>query len=150
MDLRPIDSNLKGIGGWLLLFCVITAIVTPLNYIVTPLNSSHPVEQEMQWSANRIITGAIIGLSAAVGILVWTRSLRAILLLRIYFIVLAAVGLLGVLSALATLRLSQTGTTDVILPVLFGNLRLIIFVLIWGAYFHSSERVRANLGRNLF
>jgi hypothetical protein len=133
---RPIDSSLKGVGGWLMLFCVIVTIISPLRMMVSVFSAPFEV-----WQLADI---GLTVLSISAGVLIWAVHRAAIPVLRVYFIALAAFAVLGIVGA------AVGGDTEGSPAVLLELVRTLIFVGIWSAYFWKSERVRANFGRNLF
>lgn len=129
--------DLQGIGGWLLVFCILTAVVTPLGNIasLSRLASIHS-----PWAFYYL---AIVAFSIIVGASVWLASSSAIPLVRAYFISfvvweLARIGYLLVF----------TDGVSMDFPMMF-RIRTLIWVAIWASYFHTSKRVLATFGRNL-
>lgn len=134
---KPIRKDLEGVGGWLLIFCIATTILSPLT-VLNALASAG-----VQFDPATLVPAAMTILGIVVGITVWTRSSMAIAMLRIYFLVLGGLTLFN-LSYLLTRSLEADNEFTIVAYV-----RTLIFVAVWAAYFHKSERVRATLGRNL-
>ncbi len=133
---RPINPNLKGIGGWLGFFCVSTTILSPLVVFIS-------LSAGTQFSSIVLALLSITVFGVIAGATVWMKSPWAIPLLRVYFLMLGGFALLRAVLQLAT------GLEDGDVSILFIHLRTVGVVLLWAAYFHKSERVRATLGRNL-
>ena len=79
-----------------------------------------------------------------VGIFLWLSNARGLDLLKIYFGLVAAISILG----LIRLAVLPTGTLQSGAPV-FTLVRSLIYVVIWVMYFRDSVRVHATYGRNL-
>ena len=124
-------------GGWLLIFCIGTTILSPAT-VFNALTSDG-----MQFDPAILVPAATTIFGIVVGITVWTTSAMAIPMLRIYFLVLGGLALFN-LSFLLTRSLEADNEFTIVAYV-----RTLIFVALWAAYFHKSERVRATLGRNL-
>jgi hypothetical protein len=136
---KPLRKDLQGVGGWLLFFCIATTIVSP----VAALNAVLASEAAAQLNRGTLVTAAFAIFGLVVGFSVWTKSSLAISMLRVYFLVLGGLALLNV-SFLLAVRLHAADEFTVL-----AHVRTLIFVAIWAAYFHTSERVRGTLGRNL-
>lgn len=123
-------DHLQGVGGWLLLFCIVTTILNPLVLILTPLpNTLSP--------PGLVIVCAMTTLSVCTGISLWRVASNALTWAKIYFAVLLCVQCLGLLG-----KLVRT-------PNRVGALLGITVTLAWLAYFMKSKRVRATFGSNL-
>jgi hypothetical protein len=137
-----VTSGPQGVGGWLLLFCVIVTILGPLGSI-----------GEIMWlgfapNPVRLIRLVPSAYGMVVGILLWMRRAVALHLLRIYFILVAAFAILGVLRlALIGLR---TGWDPMLLsPSFTPALVQPGYIILWFSYFHKSRRVSNTYGANL-
>ena len=142
-----IGNPLCGVGGWLLLFCVGTAILSPLALLADAAqNPTDPLTV--------IFDVALAGFSAVVGIALWRVIPHSLGLVRAYFIVLLGVGLLslavGLLSNLGSFALQgRSLASPESVETLFGAIRPAIFAVVWWSYFKKSQRVRLTFGRNL-
>jgi hypothetical protein len=134
---QPIRKDLQGVGGWLLVFCIATTILSP----VAVLNAL--ALAGVEFNPAILVPAAMAVFGMVVGITVWTRSAMAIPMLRIYFLVVGGFTLFN-LSFLLTRSLEADNEFTIVAYV-----RTLIFVAVWAAYFHKSERVRATFGRNL-
>jgi hypothetical protein len=134
--LHPIRKELQGVGGWLLLFCIGLVVLNPLLILVRVINA-----------ANTDVRGMVLEFSLAafgivVGIFLWNARLVAFTLLWIYFGVVAAFALLGIIAF-------AVSPAPVESQNLVFSIRPLIYVFMWFLYFRTSERVRAIFGRNL-
>jgi hypothetical protein len=129
--------GLKGVGGWLLFFCIITTILTPLMNLP---GFARLAEIRSPWAFYDL---AVIVFSMIVGVSVWRVSPDAIPLLRAYFVTFVIWEALRISTVVIVMHNS---TFD--LPMMY-RIRTLIWCLVWGAYFHRSQRVRATFGRNL-
>jgi hypothetical protein len=148
-DQRPIDPKLKGVGGWLLFFCVAITILTPLGWVGR-------LTANKSFDLDAAIYLAVVVLGMITGLFCWIESPHAIPLLRAYFIVLCAVAVLSLIGAFAAMQDAGadaepgSAVDGSSMVAFFGSLRMLIFALLWSTYFHKSERVRATFGRNLW
>jgi hypothetical protein len=89
----------------------------------------------------RVLFGIVVG-----GAL-WAKQPFALMLLRIYFIIAAAMAALSILNLIATaLRVNES---FFLLPGFTGTLEYVGIMLLWFAYFRKSVRVRNTYGSNL-
>jgi hypothetical protein len=136
--LHPELEKLRGIGGWLLLFCFGTTIGSPavIASEMTTLNDPFGL----------FLDGTLALFSLAVGLVVWTKRPLAFKLLKPYFITVFVLGALAMIGTImeSSSNLSQSDTQD-----LAQFFRMMIFSAIWWSYFRKSKRVFATFGRNL-
>ena len=125
------QQSLKGIGGWLMCFCILVTIVAPIRLFV-------------DWHADSLVfVRTMLGL--VTGIMVWSIQPTAMNWLRSYF-------LIGIVTRIAALILISTKAylNDGHWFEHFIAQCIGLFVLIaWIAYFNFSARVKATLGSNL-
>ena len=144
---EPAPDPLKGVSGWLFVFCVATTILQPIAYLR---------------DVSILTFFADIPLAAFafyVGITLWRVRPNALKVVRVYFIVtlvctlaLAALNLLVVAFGASagmypsTLeKKTEMMTTAILRPLLQPAL----FIWIWWTYFKRSKRVRATYRANL-
>ena len=125
--------DLEGIGGWLLFFCVSMTVLTPL-FILARVGGSG-------FEVTTIIDLSFSAFGLFVGIMVWTVSAHAFLLLWIYFGLSAA---LQVLAIVASFLAPEQNPEQ-----MFQLFRGLILTFVWFLYFKKSDRVQATFGRNL-
>jgi hypothetical protein len=122
---------LKGIGGWLMCFCVLVTIVAPISLFVN-------------WHADRVaFVRTMFGL--VTGVVVLTMRPSALNWLRSYFFI-------GIVTRLGALILfsAQSYVSDAHWFEQFVIHLISLFLLVaWIAYFHFSTRVNATFGSNL-
>lgn len=137
----PIIHGPKGVGGWLLFYCVSLTILSPvyllLYFLVTPY---------------RVVTiylfiGILRGFwGIVVGIFLWMRRPVALFLLKGYFIYIAAGLLLNALEIVRAMMRTESWT-------LTGNRFAVLastgITVLWFLYFRRSVRVRNTYGANL-
>jgi Protein of unknown function (DUF2569) len=132
-------SGPKGVGGWLLLFCLGTTILTPVMLLREAMNNS----------SDLTVVAIDIGLTVlalSTGIALWSHSRYALPLVRAYFIAQLA---LAVLIILANTVGSAAAGPQSSGNFVYQGIRTFLVVALWWSYFHKSERVLATYGRNL-
>jgi uncharacterized protein DUF2569 len=133
-------TQLRGVGGWLLLFCAGLTVISPLIVLAEAANSKDipSIAIDLGVAALYIYTG--IGL--------WRVKTDSFKWLKVCFVVNLILGLLGILGSIWTqpdsLEQKLSSSND-----LASGARPIIGVVIWWSYFGNSKRVRATYGRNL-
>jgi uncharacterized membrane protein len=132
----PRNSRLKGVRGWLALFWVVITILSPARILVSVF--SHPLHS---WD---LIDLGLVAFSLTIGTLILFESSGTIIVLRAYFITLIALAVLGIGTSLRDID-SPNGSN-----LALKYFQPLGFVVLWGAYFKYSERVRSTFGRNLF
>jgi hypothetical protein len=142
-------SNLKGVSGWLVLFCVGLTILWPIwtllqyavsNFIFlrhfTPLFLLGPI---------KLVFGIVVG------ILLWMGKPVAMVVLRIY---LALAGMLTLWSIFSwvqiIMRFPRSFQSVASITSLLSLVLNLVFLVSAIAYFAMSERVKATYGSKLF
>jgi len=134
----PIRSDLQGVGGWLLFFCIGLVILGPLVVLreVTSATDSD--------SSGIVLELARTAFGVVLGILIWNVRQVAFTLLWIYFGLVVVISILGIIGSTA---LADEGQGNAL--ALMYSIRSLIYAVIWFFYFRKSQRVRATFGRNL-
>ena len=133
--------DLKGVGGWLLVFCILLTIGGALFlFAFNPLKAGFLGILDLI----RGIVGFVMGIH------LWSVGKSALLFLKIYFIVAVCVRILEVLVYLIAL-VGGTAHNQVDMGVAL----LLCFISLgitsaWIGYFRYSERVKNTYGSNLF
>ncbi len=142
-------SNLKGVSGWLVVFCVGFTVLWPVwtliqyamtNFFLvrrfTPLFLLGPV---------RIVFGIVVGIA------LWAAKPPAMVLLRIYFALAGMLTLWGTVSWIGIImRLPRFFESIGNLTSLLTLVLQIVFLAAGIAYFSMSKRVQATYGSKLF
>jgi len=130
-------EELQGVRGWLLWFCIVTAILTPLG------NAGALMRFAAAGSPWTLYYGVLVTFSLLVGVSVWRTMPSAISVVKAYFISFAAWELARITYVVIT------GPGQGLDTQMVFRIRALVWITIWAAYFHKSQRVRATFGRNL-
>ena len=129
-------TRLRGVGGWLLLFCVVTTIIIPLANMAEAANSNDAVV---------ILTDvAFTILAFCTGLSLWRVRPHALKWVRVYLIVGPCLGMIAGLQRQAT-YITYDPTQAATNPVAVA----VTYAITWWLYFRKSKRVKATFGRNL-
>ena len=135
----PKQSSLRGVGGWLLFFCVMCTIVAPAREI-THIRGSNG-------TFLNLFALLYAGLQGFVGLSVWLVAKKALQYLKILFFVRTCLAISFILLSLVPLSNSEVpGDSESLLIAGFGT---IVNSAIWWSYFRKSRRVRQTFGTNL-
>ena len=139
----PIAHGPKGVGGWLLFYCISLTTLSPIlvlfgYYFAIRLRG---INSEISLDIVRVLYGMVVG------IFLWTRRPVALALLKIYFIAIAAETLLFMLEIVdQSLRIHSS----IFLSSRFSSLMASAGItLLWFIYFRRSVRVKNTYGANL-
>jgi hypothetical protein len=144
--IRKERPDLVGIGGWLLLFCIVSTIVIPLGALSTAPSGVRisPV--------GLILVLCFVALSLFAGISVWCQSSKALFYTKVFLIAVFCWGVMCLLGAAiieVRMEMASTPTAAIESEGLAGGFRPFFWSLLWFAYFKRSKRVRATFGRNI-
>jgi zinc ribbon protein len=142
-------SNLKGVGGWLLLFCVGFTILWPiwtvLQYAATILLVHFRFNPLFLLGLFRLVFEIVVG------VVLWTGKPVAMVLLRIYFSLAGLLTLWGIVGwIMIILRFSRAFESIGSIMSLLTLVLHVVFLVSAIAYFSMSERVKATYGSKLF
>ncbi|HET9365428.1 MAG TPA: DUF2569 family protein [Candidatus Angelobacter sp.] len=126
--------DLKGVGGWLLFFCISLTLFAPVLMLVRVWSGGFELEG--------MIDLALTAFGVLVGIMVWNVHPRAFVLLWVYFGLMALLLVLGIAGSFVA---SEEQNPNEIMQLF----RALISIIIWFLYFKKSDRVQATFGRNL-
>ena len=140
--------KLRGVGGWLLIFCIVTAIIAPFAHIVEAANSNDTVVI--------LIDVAFTMLAFCTGLSVWRVRHDAFRWVRAYLITAICLGVVAYVISLGQASdISYDPTAPAIAEHIATRINLsqtigsVIAAGIWWQYFKKSKRVNATFGRNL-
>ncbi len=135
---KAAHDPLNGVRGWLLFFCVMLTIITPIFYIFLVLR--------LHSSIDILLHSTLIALSVYAGIMVWRVRPSALQWVTIYLVASVAFVLGNLILAMQT---GVMATVEQSQDQILGSVRGLIGPIIWAFYFKKSRRVRATYGRNL-
>jgi hypothetical protein len=128
---------LRGVGGWLLLFCVAHTIFSPLALVPAILRSR----------GDPLVLAIEVGLavfSIYMGISTWCVRPNALEVVGVYFITWMVFGALLIIKGLMIKPIGASPGN----PAWVG-VRILSSVIIWWFYFRDSRRVKDTFGSNL-
>jgi hypothetical protein len=137
----PPPSGLRGVGGWLLLLCIMLAIVFPLNILYGTVRSLryHPDGLVLLINAANVALGA---LSLAAGLMLWRVRKNAVILAKVFLLLspvhAVAIFCLVVFSAHVANPWAMVSLALRILALPF------LFSLLWFWYLLASKRVKST------
>ena len=120
------------IGGWLVLFCVGTILLLPMDLLQEIRESKHLWVQI--YDSALLCASLLAGISLAVG------SRRAKIFVRVYFLLLLIIVGLIVVRFLNEGKIGHASVMHIF--------RTTTYVVIWSLYFRSSKRIHETFGEN--
>ena len=145
-NLRLAESaeELRGVGGWLLIFCFSLAVVAPVtqaHIAATALTNLATVRLPIQTLLRLGLTGAIYSglaiFSCFAGVMLWTKRPRAVTVAKSYLLIAA------VLPISLFLGLYLAGMRVNLAQIIF---RRSAYSVIWYSYLAASRRVQLTYG----
>lgn len=138
MDGEP--TRLRGVGGWLLLFCIVTTITAPLAHIADAAKTNDTVVG--------LIDVSFTILAFYTGLSVWRVRRQAFRWVRAYLITVVC---LGIVTYILSLGQASDTVAELIATRLNSSQTIgsVIAAVMWWQYFKKSKRVNATFGRNL-
>jgi len=148
-----VEPKYKGVGGWLLLFCVILTIVSPLLNMILLIKSTDEMKTvcdkfpglQQTFAIAAVLTVGLMVFSIYAGMALWTQRLGAVGIAKTYLQVFLGAAILGIfLPVIAGLppelcsQLIREGFRQAFGPYLF--------YCIWNSYLNKSKRVKATYG----
>jgi hypothetical protein len=153
VDFKPVDSRLKGVGGWLLLFIVGQLVLRPLvtwadfadpeSASVSQLSENFPATATIL-TIERVIIIHLILFGIAVALALWkVRTPYSVKLTKIYLIANPIILILESLLYYFS-DLPPDIRSSVIAQGFYNTGKVVIWSVVWFLYFTKSERVRAT------
>jgi hypothetical protein len=135
--------NFRGVGGWLLFFCIALLIVQPAANFIEAAGDPVALVMAFLLSGLSMTTSIMLILEkrSAFGWLWWYFALYAVLMV---------LGLVGAIFAATGAREAGPAAGEAAIKDIFSMIRGIGFVILWVSYFKRSQRVLATFGRNLW
>ena len=130
----PGAGPLRGVGGWLLFFCIATTIISPLVTIAEVANSNDPVVI--------LAVVAVAILAFCTGLSLWRVRPHALRWVRVYLVVGSCLMMIAGVQRQATYEPTSSSYEN---PVAGA----VGYAITWWLYFRNSKRVKATFGRNL-
>jgi hypothetical protein len=131
---------LRGVGGWLLVFCIWITIFSPLMELRVL-----PYLRYLTLNWFLLVSLGVTAYGVFCGVQLWTVRAQALTHLRIYFGLVLAGALLGIVTFFRTMGGESSGG----IWIFAGWARTFLFLAIWITYFRVSKRVRNTYGASL-
>lgn len=150
-DYSEIEQKYKGVGGWLLFFCISLTILSPLTSLVSYTNNFNQIESLfIQFPGLKtvsyidiILISCIMIFSVYAGIALWSIKKDAVKIAKTYLMTfLVYIIISSILPFLAGLPSSVNDA--MITPTVTSAIRSIIYFGIWNSYLNKSKRVMAT------
>ena len=140
--------RLRGVRGWLLLFCVVTTIIAPLAHLADAARTSD--------AAVFLIDISFTTLAFYTGLSVWRVRRHAFRWVRAYLIVTICLGVVTYVLSLGQANDFAYDPTSATIPEITATrmstsqtIGSVIAAVIWWQYFKKSKRVNVTFGSNL-
>jgi len=128
------QSGLKGVGGWLLFFCILLVLVNPAAVFLFAWSGG--LGEEGLFYAVWAVFGFVVGA------MLWNVHRQAFVLLWIYFGITLLIEVLAIVGMAASEE--KASASEITL-----TLRGLVYTVVWLLYFKKSDRVQATFGRNI-
>ena len=147
----PIESPYKGVGGWLLLFCIGLTVLTPvlslrslgISYFETFQYFGQYPGLLVVTIVDTVLSLSLIAFSIYVGVSLWTIRRGAVQMAKRYLVCFLGYHLVA--AALPFMAgLSAEANEGMIMPVVKDVFKAVVYVAIWYSYLNSSKRVSAT------
>jgi hypothetical protein len=132
VELR-IDRNLRGIGGWLLFFCISLTVLSPASFTYGLISGSQRSDSDENSWVELSVNGATTIYGIITGILLWTKRKGSVKQAKWFLIISALTVLLTTIYDLGT-RKDQW-----LIPIIF--VIKIAYFAMWMLYFSNSRRI---------
>jgi hypothetical protein len=149
--LRDYKNPNKGVGGWLLLFCLGLTLIGPiisLNAIVVGYNGTSKYFTQfpgllLLWAIDTLLSLGLIAFGIYAGIRLWSIRPGAVTMAKRYL--MCTLGYYTVAAVLPFfVGLPSVANEAMILPVIKNTLKGILTFAIWYSYLNKSKRVNAT------
>jgi hypothetical protein len=148
-----IETKYKGVGGWLLLFCIGLTILRPL---MTVFNLDSGYKQASPYFEvfpglliitiiDSVLSIALIGFSIYAGIVLWEIRPNAVKIAKKYLLTLLGYSILTAFLPFMA-GLPSEANLSMIGEIAKGIFMSIIYVAVWYSYLNKSKRVKATYG----
>ncbi len=153
LDREDKKSQMKGIEGWLLVFCM-TLMLGPLAYLFYDINAYFEIKDQVNWIPLKdtiliidlIITITISCLSVYAGWSLWKISSNAISITRLYLnsVLVYSLFFLFLITIIFTVSKIPFNTIsqNIYGVVVKETISSLAYVIIWKLYLKNSERVK--------
>ena len=131
---RVISNESRGVGGWLMFFCVVFGVIRPLAVTAWIMPRLSPTSPLTYFILAEIAFGMIVA------VLLWREQREALTFLRAFFMASALFNLFRLVQYVLA-KHGDGGTVRFV----WG----IIVLVLWYSYFHKSVRIRNTYGRNI-
>lgn len=146
------EEKYKGVGGWLLFFCVGLTILSPLRgafALIQGYNQSNPYFDRFPGlrtltMIDMPVSIALMGFSIYAGVGLWSirpgavRTAKRFLIVTLVYLVVSSFFLPFIV------ELPERATSAMLPEIVKGFFQGLVFVVIWLMYLNKSRRVKAT------
>lgn len=148
---KMMTPRYTSVGGWLLLFCIVLTILSPLRTVITLLYSYSETTRyfdyfpglKVLFYIDAILSSALMVLCIRAGIALWTIKQGAVKQAKTFLILfLCYAGISVILPFMA--GLPDEANSAMVPEVIKSLAQALIFFGIWYSYLNVSKRVKAT------
>ena len=151
MKSNDIQIKYKGVGGWLLLFCLFLTVFSPLATIfnlVSGYNEASPYFDQFPGLVNLAIVDGMLSIglmvfSIYVGIALWKIRQGAVKIAKKYLLVFLGYSILAIFLPFMA-GVPSEANEAMIGEVAKGAIGSFIYFAIWYSYLNKSQRVKTT------
>lgn len=144
---KKTEERLKGIGGWLLFFCITLIVLTPLYTIKGVMDYGKAIKHFNQFSGIKAILFIDLALSITLmsfsifaGVIILQLRNNAVKIAKIYLLTMLAFSFISAI--LLVVGLPSEVTRAIIYDIVGDIVRSLGYFLIWYFYLNDSKRVK--------
>jgi CHASE2 domain-containing sensor protein len=137
-------NNLRGVSGWLLIFCISLTFVAPVTQVLVAAKAIRnlatarvPIQTLLRLGSVGAIYSGLTILSCMAGVMLWMRKPNAVNVAKAYLVIGAA------LPIAVFLLMDLAGMHVPLIRTIFNRL---VYSVVWYSYLKASRRVKLTYG----